>query len=95
MTKAYRLKNGIVLDTEPELKAYIRGLEMARKTSEICTEGRTEFLAKISTELEEAHAAKSAGATEEVVAEGNEDSVSTQETSVDAEKSVEDSTDET
>ena len=59
--KAYRLANGIVLETEPELKAYIRGLEMARVASEACTEGRTEFLGKMSAALEEAHAAKAAG----------------------------------
>jgi hypothetical protein len=59
--KAYRLKNGIILETEAELKAYTRGLEMARAASEACTEGRTEFLAKMSAALEEAHDVKTVG----------------------------------
>lgn len=59
--KAYRLSNGIILETEAELKAYTRGLEMARVASEACTEGRTEFLSKMSAALEEAHNVKTAG----------------------------------
>lgn len=63
--KAYRFENGLQLQTEPEVKAYIRGLELARTVSEGCTEGRTEFLGKMSSAIEEANAVKLKGPTNE------------------------------
>jgi hypothetical protein len=56
MTKAYRLSNGVVLETEVELKAYIRGIETTRDNPDT-----------INGLLEEAHIAKNSGPTEETV----------------------------
>lgn len=64
-SKAYRLANGIVLETEAELKAYIRGLETARSASEACTNGRQEFLGKMAQAIEEANIVKQRGLTNE------------------------------
>lgn len=58
MTKAYRLSNGVTLETEAELKSYIRGMETARANPET-----------VNSLLEEAHVVKAAGAkTEEELA---------------------------
>lgn len=87
---AYRLSNGIVLETEPELKAYIRGLEIARATSESCTGGREEFLSKVGAALEEAQVSKNAGLTDEAApAAAEEVKPAEAEKAVDAEKAAE------
>lgn len=67
--KFYRFPNGIVFETEAELKAYIRGLEMARSAADT-SEGYDEFQSKTAAALDYAHSVKAAGPwTEEEWAE--------------------------
>lgn len=58
MAKFYKLANGLRFDTQPELKAYIRGLELMRTQLTLSASEA----AKVASWLDDAHAAKSAGA---------------------------------
>lgn len=69
MSKKYYLSNGLVFDTEAEVKAYIRGLEVARSEGGYEYEG---FTQKMSQWIEEANVVKNAGPTDEPVEEPSE-----------------------